>query len=134
VQDEYEIWSASFTWNERRANVFWNTWVGVGTDEECWRWLGHKDHNRRGYYRYDGRKQLAHRVAWQLQYGEIPEGMKVCHKCDVRDCCNPKHLYLGTSRDNTEDMILKGRARFGGKRIEAKRCQEESQVVEIKGA
>jgi HNH endonuclease/Helix-turn-helix domain of resolvase len=50
-----------------------------------------------------------HRLMWALYNGEIPEGMKILHKCDVRLCINPDHLFLGTSRDNTLDMYSKDR-------------------------
>lgn len=52
---------------------------------------------------------LAHRVAWELEYGSIPEGMLVCHHCDVKSCQNPTHLFLGTPLDNMQDRDQKGR-------------------------
>lgn len=57
------------------------------------------------------RLHLAHRIAYEYEYGPIPEGMHVCHRCDNRRCVRAEHLFLGTDRDNNHDMIRKGRAR-----------------------
>lgn len=52
---------------------------------------------------------FTHRIAWIARHGDIPEGMFVLHRCDNPPCCNPDHLFLGTSKDNTQDMLEKGR-------------------------
>lgn len=58
---------------------------------------------------------LVHRVAYEQAYGEFDPSLKVCHRCDTPHCCNPKHLFLGTQKDNLRDMFAKGRARPRGK-------------------
>ena len=59
---------------------------------------------------YRPKVMAAHRAAWILYKGEIPAGIFVCHTCDNRRCCNPAHLFLGTQKDNLQDMKRKGRS------------------------
>lgn len=75
----------------------------------CWIWNGSR--TRDGYPVLTiGRQQhRAHRVSYQEFVGPIPHGLLVCHVCDQPLCVRPEHLFLGTARDNTRDMIAKGR-------------------------
>ena len=77
----------------------------------CWLWTGPKLNS--GYGVFYGPKcvdgTLTHRLLWEMVYGPIPPHMHICHTCDVRLCCNPDHLFLGTAKDNIHDMIRKGR-------------------------
>lgn len=79
----------------------------------------------RGEYKYGTFKQNrlqrnSHRVAWELRHGEIPEGMNVLHRCDNPRCVNPGHLFLGTTLDNIEDKVAKGRQPRGESHPHAK--------------
>lgn len=75
----------------------------------CLEWTKclHKDGY--GQLGYHNQYWLAHRLAWTLRYGEIPQGMCVCHKCDNPLCIDPDHLFLGTQQENMADMKHKGR-------------------------
>ena len=60
-------------------------------------------------YYYKGRANLLHRVLWIENYGEIPEGYVIRHKCDTPSCCNINHYEIGTQKDNVMDMIIRGK-------------------------
>lgn len=77
--------------------------------KDCWEWLGSVTVGGYGETNYKGRHINAHRLAWMVYKGEVPDGLLVLHKCDVRTCCNPRHLFLGTPQDNMDDMMRKGR-------------------------
>jgi hypothetical protein len=77
----------------------------------CKEFIGARNHLGYGKVGFHGKVMHAHRLAYKLFYGEIPKGKLVCHKCDNPSCVNPDHLFLGTHKDNTQDMIDKGRRR-----------------------
>jgi hypothetical protein len=81
---------------------------------ECWPWTGRCDTFGYGRIGIERKEHPAHRVAYELTRGPIPDGICVLHHCDHPACCNPAHLFLGTKKDNTQDMIAKGRHRFFG--------------------
>jgi hypothetical protein len=86
----------------------------VQKHEGCWGWTGGNNGLGYGTIQEGGkgsRHLYAHRVAYELHYGQIPEGMVVMHTCDTPACVNPEHLMLGTHKLNTADMDAKGRRR-----------------------
>jgi hypothetical protein len=91
---------------------FWSK-VRVGSERECWPWQGAIREGGYGWFNpVVSRSTNAHRVAYMLTKGEIPRNLFVCHSGDPPPCCNPAHLWLGTSAENTKDMDRKGRRRI----------------------
>ena len=82
----------------------------INEDTDCWEWQNATNNIGYGMFRFDNNTmRTAHRVSYELYNGPIPPGMCVCHKCDNPKCVNPKHLWLGTNKDNHDDMVSKGR-------------------------
>ena len=99
-------------YSEGARERFWGK-VKKGNSDDCWLWEGSLTHDGYGRYSNSRKQHLAHRAAFRMEIGEIPEGLCVCHSCDTRACCNPNHLWLGTNWDNTLDSLHKGRLATG---------------------
>lgn len=99
---------------------------------ECWSWLGAGKGNGYGNVTFNGKNKPAHRHAYELFIGSIPDGMDVCHSCDNRWCVNPDHLWIGTREDNMRDCLNKGRADGGNrKRLPERAIQEIRRQINI---
>jgi hypothetical protein len=81
------------------------------TKAGCWLWRGHLSPSGYGVFTWRGRWTRAHRLAYELTSGAIPAGTLVCHRCDVRRCINPAHLYAGSAFDNMRDAAAAGKTR-----------------------
>lgn len=119
-------------------------WARTGTPEEkfwaraepgpgCWLWQGAKSTWGYGMVKIDGKMRHAHRLSWEVHNGPIPAGLMVCHHCDVRDCVNPDHLFVGTAADNVHDMDAKGRRGYGY-RLPPPRRGENHQAAKLSDA
>lgn len=88
---------------------FWSK-ADVRGPNECWPWLRSVDRCGYGKFQVGARSNdVAHRVAWRLVNGPVPEGLYVLHHCDNPPCVNPRHLYTGTQFDNMHDAVVRGR-------------------------
>jgi len=97
--------------NKSLRERFSNKYISL-TESGCWVWIGSLTNGGYGRIREGstGSKTiLAHRASWQLHNGEIPKDLLVLHKCDVRCCVNPAHLFIGTYSDNAKDRENKNR-------------------------
>lgn len=86
--------------------------IEIIPESGCWIFMGALNEAGYGIVGLGGRgagNDRAHRITYRHFVGETPKGMYVCHRCDVPSCCNPDHLFLGTSKDNNHDMRRKGR-------------------------
>lgn len=118
---------------EQQLHSFINNFVPE-PNSGCWLWTGTIFRN--GYGRmnfgYRGSGRGAHRVAWELYHGHVPEGMCVLHRCDTKLCVNPDHLFLGTSADNCMDRHAKGRTRTSSGEAHGSAKLTADQVLEIR--
>ena len=113
------------------AQRFWKK-VYIKSPQECWEWRRYINHG--GYGVAGERRQginTAHRIAYKLTYGDIPNGMHVLHHCDNRSCVNPAHLFLGTNNDNIQDMVTKMRQAFGEKHPKHKLSEQDVITIRL---
>lgn len=103
----------------------------VKKTETCWNWTGARmprsKHGRGGYgaIGVGTRVVTTHRLAFELFFGPIPKGTMVLHRCDNRICVNPEHLYLGSAKRNTRDMLDRAREAWGERNGQAKLTEDD---------
>lgn len=100
----------------------------VFVTDSCHIWTGST--TPYGRFRLNGKLEKAHRLAYKIRNGQIPPDMYVCHHCDVPECVNPDHLFLGTHADNMLDMYAKGRRKqFGENAGNSKLTEEQVRLI-----
>ncbi len=98
--------------SESDKERFWKN-VRKQPGDGCWLWTGRKNPAGYGLFFVRPSVRFAHRLSCMMEFGEIPQGLVACHKCDVRNCVNPSHFFFGTNRENSYDRHLKGRNASG---------------------
>lgn len=103
---------------------------------DCWIWSAGHSSDGYGKVRWQNRVMRAHRAAWEIFRGAVPDGLFVLHRCDNPPCVNPNHLFLGTQEDNVRDCLRKGRFRRGIRPPESQRGEKNNYskltVVKVK--
>jgi len=103
----------SFIPKNPAKHMFWSK-AEIKNPDECWSWCGAISKNGYGCYAIGRTRASAHRVAYEIGHKKrIPAGLVVRHKCDNKKCVNPSHLEIGTSKENSQDMVSRGRANNG---------------------
>lgn len=113
---------------------FWKYVIKSDDPNGCWEWIGSKNQLGYGMIRMPGEKsnRMAHRLSYEMVHGKFPPHLHCCHSCDFSSCVNPGHIWLGTDKDNSDDMMRKGRrhSSAGVKNPAAK--LKDSDIIEIK--
>ena len=118
-------------WQYRKSQSFITSfWERTEKVNECLKWCGSFFANGYGQVKVNWKNRKAHRVAYELTFGEIPNNLCVLHHCDNKWCVNPQHLYAGTQKDNMADRSARGRGPVGEKNGNSKLSNFEIVLIQ----
>lgn len=114
-----------------KPNTLGLFWSRVQRGPGCWLWQARLDQDGYGVFHFLCKTRKAHRIAFTQFFGAPDEALCVCHRCDVRACCNPQHLFLGTNEENTQDRQNKGRQATGRRTRPETRARGEQAALSV---
>ena len=105
----------------------------IAKSDGCWEWAASLAGKGYGQMKLpkQRKQEYSHRLAYMIYKGPIPDGIYVCHKCDNPKCCNPDHLFLGSSQDNHDDMANKDRSTHGERNPSVKLSEEQVRQIRV---
>ena len=118
-------------WYQR---AFWAKVQKGSVLDGCWEWRGRRSHQGYGTVVRSTVRRQAHRVAWEMTNGSIPEGMWVRHRCDNPPCVNPAHLLLGQPAENSQDMVFRHRSTSGSRNPHATLTEDAVRQIRLLAA
>lgn len=107
---------------------FWAKVSRRGPDE-CWEWTAGLNSSGYAWFWLDGKNIGGHVFAYQSMYGDVPDGLEVCHRCHNRCCVNPVHLYAGTHQDNMRDMVEAQRQVRGSRQHKTHLSEDDVRLI-----
>lgn len=111
---------------------FWSKIIKSADVDDCWNWQASTTEKGYGRIWWNGKTRRAHRIAYELTYGNIADDIEVLHTCDNPSCCNPRHLFIGSQADNMRDREQKNRANHAANERHGRHKLTDEQVARLR--